>query len=171
MYKENPFDVENVYFYRKFKKMNQIFNITNTSREIVSQFLEKHTLQELNKIPEGFSNSLIWNIGHIVVVQQMLVYKLSGLPMMISDEMVNAYKKESKPEHNVTQAEVDEIKSLLFKTIDQTQADFENKIFKNFTEYPTSTGFIIKSAEDAMAFNYFHEGLHIGVMMGIRKFL
>jgi hypothetical protein len=135
------------------------------------QFLEKYTLDQLNKIPEGYSNNLIWNIGHIVVVQQMLVYKLSGLPMMVSDEMVNTYKKGSKPEHNVSQNEVDEIKSLLMKTIDQTKEDFTNKIFKNYQEYTTSIGFTIKSAEDAMAFNYFHEGLHIGVMMSLRKFL
>jgi hypothetical protein len=163
--------MENDYFYQKFKKMNNTFYITRTSRKILSQFLENYTLDQLNKIPEGYSNNLIWNIGHIVVVQQMLVYKLSGLPMMISDEMVNAYKKGSKPEHNATQAEVDEIKSLLLKTINQTEVDFANKIFKNFQEYPTSVGYTIKSAEDAMSFNYFHEGLHIGIMMSIRKFL
>lgn len=151
--------------------MQQTFDITRTSRKILSQFIEKHPLEELNKIPEGFNNNLIWNIGHIVVVQQMLVYKLSGLAMSISDEMVEKYKKGSAPEHNVVQAEVDEIKFLLLKTIDQTKEDFENSIFKNYQEYPTSTGFVIKNAEDAMAFNNFHEGLHIGIMMSIRKFL
>lgn len=151
--------------------MQQTFEITRTSRKILSQFLEKYTLEELNAIPEGFSNNLIWNIAHIIVVQQMLVYKLSGLPMKISDEMVEKYKKGTKPENQVSQAEVDEIKSQLLEIIDQTEIDFNNKIFKNFTEYPTSTGFVIKNAEDAMAFNYFHEGLHIGIMMSIRKFL
>jgi hypothetical protein len=163
--------VENQYFYQKFKKMQHTFDITNTSRRILSQYLEKYTLEQLNKIPEGFSNNIIWNIGHIVVVQQVLVYKLSGLPMMISDEMVNAYKKGSKPEHNATQAEVDEIKSLLLKTIDQTEVDFNNKVFKIFQEYPTSVGYTIKSAEEAMTFNNLHEGLHIGIIMGIRKFI
>jgi hypothetical protein len=151
--------------------MNQTFDITFASRKIVSQFLENHTLEQLNKIPEGFKNNLIWNIAHVVVTQQMLVYKFSGLAMMVSDELVQKYMKGTKPEHNATQAEVDEIKSLLFKTIDQTKEDFDNTIFKNYQEYPTSTGFVIKSAEDAMAFNYFHEGLHIGIMMGLRKFI
>jgi hypothetical protein len=151
--------------------MQQTFEITRTSRKILSQFLEKYTLDELNSIPEGFSNNLIWNIAHIIVVQQMLVYKLSGLPMMISDDMVEKFKKGAKPEHTVSQDEIDEIKSLLTATIDQTEMDFNNKVFKNYQEYPTSTGFVIKSAENAMSFNYFHEGLHIGIMMSIRKFL
>jgi hypothetical protein len=99
------------------------------------------------------------------------VYKFSGLPMMISDELVEKYRKGTKPEHIVTQAEVDEIKDLLFATIDQTEADFEKKIFKDFAEYPTSTGFVLKSAVDAMVFNNFHEGLHLGIMMSIRKFI
>jgi len=163
--------VENDYFYRKFKKMNQTFEITRISRKIVSQFLENHTLEQLNKIPDGFKNNLIWNIAHIVVTQQLLVYKFSGLPMMVSEELVQKYMKGTKPEHITTQSEVDEIKTLLSKTIDQTKVDFENKIFKNYQEYPTSTGFVIKSAEDGMIFNNFHESLHIGIMMSIRKFI
>lgn len=151
--------------------MNQTFEITRTSRKILSQFLEKYSLEQLNKIPEGFSNNLIWNIAHVLVTQQILVYKLSGLPMNVSDEMVNAYKKGSKPEHIASQSEVEEIKILLSKTIDQTEKDFDNGVFKDFEEYPTSTGFVLKSTQDAMAFNNFHEGLHIGIMMSLKKFL
>jgi len=151
--------------------MDQTFEITRISRKIVLQFLENHTLDQLNKIPDGYKNNLIWNIAHVVVTQQLLVYKFSDLPMMVSDELVQKYMKGSKPEHIVSQSEVDEIKSLLVKTIDQTKEDFDNKIFKSYQEYPTSTGFVIKSAEDAMVFNNFHEGLHIGIMMGLRKFL
>jgi hypothetical protein len=169
--KEKSFTTENDYFYRKFKKMNQTFEITRISRKIVSQFLENHTLDQLNKIPDGYKNNLIWNIAHVVVTQQLLVYKFSGLPMMVSDELAQKYMKGTKPEHIVTQSEVDEIKSLLSKTIDQSKEDFNNKIFKSYQEYPTSTGFVIKSAEDAMVFNNFHEGLHIGIMMGLRKFI
>ncbi|WP_413999631.1 DinB family protein [Flavobacterium sp. W1B] len=151
--------------------MNQTFQITATSRETLSRFLHGYTLEQLNKIPEGYNNNLIWNIGHIVVVQQMLVYKLSGLPMMISDEMVNKYKKGSAPVQDATQADVDEIKKFLFETIDQTKMDLDNKIFKNFQEFTTMTGFAIKNAEDAISFNIYHEAIHTGIMMGIKKFV
>jgi DinB superfamily len=149
--------------------MNQTFEITRTSRKIVSQFLDNYSLEQLNKIPEGFKNNLIWNIAHIVVTQQLLVYKFSGLPMMVSDELVQKYMKGTKPELDASQDEVDEIKSLLSKTVDQTKEDYDNGIFKNYQEYPTSTGFVLKNVEDAMAFNNFHEGLHIGILMSLRK--
>ena len=155
----------------KNKKMNPTFKITRTSRKVLSQMLDTHTLEQLNKIPDGYNNNIIWNIGHIVVVQQMLTYKLSGLPMMISDEMVEKYKKGTKPEGIAKQSEVDEIQSLLLETIDKTEADFDNNIFKNYQEFTTAVGFLVKSASDAMAFNYFHEGIHLGVIMSIRKFV
>lgn len=151
--------------------MHQVFDITRTNRKLLSQFLNDYTLEQLNTIPHGFNNNLIWNIGHIIVVQQMLVYNLSELPMMISSEMVDKYKKGTKPEHDVTQTEVDEMRSLLFETINQTKADYNSKVFKNYSEYLLSSGFIIKNAEDAMAYNYYHEGMHLGVMMTIRKFV
>jgi hypothetical protein len=136
---------------------------------MISKILENHTLEQLNKIPEGFSNNLIWNIAHVVVTQQLLVYKLSGLPMMVSDEIIEKYKKGTQPEQKATQAEVDEIKSLLFSTIEKTKEDYAKGVFKNYTEYPTSTGFVLNSIQDALNFNNFHEGLHIGILMSIRK--
>jgi hypothetical protein len=42
---------------------------------------------------------IIWNIGHIIVSQQLLVYKLSGLLMMVSDELVEKLQR-NQAEHN-----------------------------------------------------------------------
>ena len=136
---------------------------------MVSKLIQGFTLEQLNKVPAGFKNNLIWNVAHIIVTQQVLVYKLAGLPVMVSDELIEKYKKGTKTEHEASQEEVDEILSLLHKTIEQTEIDIENNLFQNFTEYPTSTGFVLKSNFDSMSFNNFHEGIHIGVIMAIRK--
>jgi hypothetical protein len=169
--KENSFETENDYFYQKNKKMNQTFDIAKASRKVLSQFLKNYTLEQLNKMAPGFNNNLIWNIAHIVVTQQRLVYKFSGVPMIISDELFEKYKGGTKPVQDVTQAEVDEIRSLLFETINQTEADFNNKFFKNYQEYTASIGLTIKNIEDALSFNNYHEALHMGVIMSIRKFI
>ncbi len=151
--------------------MKATFDINLTSRKTLELCLDTHTLSQLNTIPEGFSNNLIWNIGHIIVVQQLLVHHLSGLPMYVSDELVAKYRKGTKPEHTVTQEEVAEIKSLLFSTVEQTQLDFQNNRFQEYTEFTTLTGYHITSAKDAMEFNNYHEALHTGIIMQIQKFL
>lgn len=151
--------------------MHKTFDVTRTSRKVLSQFIENFSLDQLNEIPDGFNNNLIWNIAHIVVTQQRLVYKFSGLPLRISDEIFEKYKGGTKPNGAVSQSEVEEIRSLLFETIDQTEADFNNAIFKNYQEYTTSIGLTIASIEDAISFNNYHEALHTGVMMSIRKFI
>nr|WP_294934168.1 DinB family protein [uncultured Flavobacterium sp.] len=151
--------------------MQSTFEINHTSRNALAKFLENYSLEQLNKIPEGFSNNLIWNIAHIVVVQQMLVYKLSGLPIVVSDEMVEKYKRGTKPESNVTQEEVDELKKLLFTTLEKAEKDFGDAIFKQYSEFTTMSGFLIKDAKAAMEFNNYHEAVHTGIMMQIRKFI
>ncbi len=151
--------------------METTFNINYTSRNVILKFLESHSLEQLNKIPEGFSNNLIWNIAHIVVVQQMLVYHLSGLPMMVSDEMVAKYKRGTKPEFPVTEKEVEDLKALLFSTLEKARKDFADGIFKNYTEFTTMSGFTLKNASAAMEFNNYHEAVHTGIMMQIRKFI
>ena len=151
--------------------MHQIFDITRTSRKILSQYLDNHSLEQLNKVPEGLNNNLIWNIAHIIVIQQRLAYKASGLPLNISKEMEDKYNMGSRPLTDVTEEEVEEIRSLLFETINQTKADYNNGVFKNYYEFTNGLGFTIRNIEDALSFNNYHEATHLGIMMTIKKFI
>lgn len=151
--------------------MNSVFDVQKTIREILLKILDNHSLEQLNKIPEGFSNNLIWNIAHCVSAQQSLVYKLSGVPSKVSEEFIVKYRKGTKPEGDVSQAEVDEIRTLLSETLHQVEKDYSDEIFLNYTEYTTSMGFTLRNVEDALSFNNYHEGTHTGIIMSIRKFV
>lgn len=151
--------------------MNWAFDITVKNRKLLNHFLENFSLEELNKVPDGFNNNIIWNIAHTIVTQQLLVYKLSGLPMLVSDEMVAAYSKGTKTEKDVTQAEVDAIKNLLFSTLKKTEDDYKTKIFKNYHEYTVSTNSTLRNVEEAIEFNNFHEGIHLGYILALKKSL
>ncbi|MFB3386451.1 DinB family protein [Flavobacterium sp. LAR06] len=151
--------------------MNSVFEVQKTIREILLKILDSHSLEQLNKIPTGFSNNLIWNIAHCVSTQQVLVYKLSGLQMKVSEEFINKYRKGTKPEGDVSQAEVDEIRTLLSTTLEQVQKDFADGIFQNYTEYTTSMGYTLRNIDGALEFNNYHEGIHTGIIMSIRKFV
>ena len=149
--------------------MNWTIDICLKNRNILEGFLNQFSLDELNKIPDGFSNNLIWNIAHVIVTQQLLVYGNSQLPMLVSDEMVAKYRKGTKAEHDVNQEEVNEIKTLLFSTLEKTQDDYFNGHFKNYIEYTVSTKSTLTNVEQALEFNNFHEGIHLGYILALKK--
>lgn len=142
-----------------------------TNHHILSKFIDGYSLEQLNKIPEGFRNNIIWNIGHLIVAQQGLIYRSSDLPIQVSKDMVEKYTNGTVPDGKATQDEVDEIKGLLTYTLDQLEKDLKEGIFKQYNERQTKTGFTISNLEDALVFCNFHEGIHLGMILSLRKFL
>ncbi|WP_053990412.1 DinB family protein [Mangrovimonas sp. TPBH4] len=149
--------------------MDWIFDVTYKNRMLLKGILEQLSLKELNTIPSGFKNNVIWNIAHTIATQQILVYKLSGLPTLVSEDFIEQFKKGTKPERDVTQEEVDNIKELLFSTLEQTKTDYANQIFNSYNEYTTSTNSTLTCVEDAIGFNCFHEGIHLGYILALKK--
>ena len=151
--------------------MTPILNTTLSSRKFLLTLVADISHQNLFKVPSGFSNNIWWNLAHLVVTQQLLCYKLAGETMTIPTDLVNAFKKGSVPTDSVSEAAVAEIKDLLLLTIESTQKDLDAGLFKNYNSYTTSAGVTLSSIEDAMAFNLYHEGLHAGAIIGLKKAL
>ena len=149
--------------------MEKPFNITLQNRKILYKFLQDTPRDQLLNIPDGFRNNIWWNIAHVVVTQQILIYKLSGLPMKISEELIDKFKKGAVPDGTATEEEIKTIKGFLFSTIEWTQEDYENGLFKDFNEYTTSVNVTLSNVEDAIAFNVYHEGLHMGSILALLK--
>ena len=145
------------------------FDILTKTRAIVLHYIKGLSLDQLHVIPEGFTNNIAWNIAHIVVTQQLLHYRLSEKDCLVSDELIAAFKKGTKPTRQFTQEEFDEVLGL-FKGLPNTlEEDYEAGIFTEYSAYKTSTGFVIDSMEKAVIFNNFHESLHLGVIMSLKK--
>ncbi|MEO0571093.1 MAG: DinB family protein [Bacteroidota bacterium] len=149
--------------------MNQLFAITQQNRKILNRFLTNLTEIELFTIPKGFNNNIWWNIAHVVVTQQKLVYGLSAMPLNISQELVEKYQKGTFPKEIPNEFEVEEITRLLFELPDQTIKDYQSGTFKGFKTYLTLPKVELNSVEDAIAFNVFHEGLHLGSIMALAR--
>ena len=151
--------------------MQKQFDTLKQSRKLILKLIENLSIEQLNKIPEGFKNNIAWNIAHLVVTQQLLHYKLSGLDCLCPDDLIRMYKKGTAPTKTFTEEEFDEVKELFVGLPNTLEEDFQAGIFQNFSEYPTSAGYVLNSFESAVVFNNFHEGIHYGVIRSIKKFL
>ncbi|MBD1420611.1 DinB family protein [Sphingobacterium chuzhouense] len=151
--------------------MTEIFKFIIDSRNAFIRLLDELTLDELNQIPAGFNNNIIWNFGHIVVSTQTLCYVRTGITSDTSFvKYIEAYKKGSKPEYFVSAEEVAELKQLAISTIQKIQEDYQKGTFEKIAPFDTSTfGVLINSIEEVLVTTVGHDNTHFGYAIAQRR--
>lgn len=147
------------------------FDLLDQNRRNVVGLMEPYSPEQWEVVPPGFANNLLWNAGHLLVTQQLLTYGLSGQKMLVPEEWIEKYRKGSRPEGKMDLAEAEAIVEALQEVPRQSRRDYADGLFSDYKMYETSFGTTLHSLEEAIAFNNLHEGLHLGTMMAIRKFL
>ncbi|MBK9733270.1 MAG: DinB family protein [Chitinophagaceae bacterium] len=134
--------------------------------------IEQLTVEQLNKIPEGFNNNIIWNLAHLVASMQSLCYIRADLPLAIHDKYVSPYLTNTKPLQFLSAKEIEDIKSYLIATIDILQTDLDKGIFNNYTPSPNVFKWYkinLNTIDDALAFLLYHDGYHTGSIMALKR--
>lgn len=151
--------------------MRQPFQLHKATRENLLALSQNFTTEQFNFIPAGFNNNLIWNLAHVVVTQQLLIYKMSANEIRIDKGLVEKYRKGTKPEGDLSASEIETIQGLLLHTSTLCEKDYEAGLFSQYKPYSTSYGIVLNSIEDALAFNNVHEAMHLGNILSMRKLL
>ncbi|RME92616.1 MAG: DinB family protein [Bacteroidetes bacterium] len=150
-------------------------SVTRQTRRNMEGILDAFSLEQLNAIPDGFRNNLIWNYGHAIITQQLLCYGLAGLPTKVAPQLVSQYRKGAAPDLDapVSQSEYESLRELAVTCLDQFAADHAAGLFDevSYKAYTTSYGATLTSVAEAFHFNVVHEGLHFGTMLAMRKLL
>lgn len=149
--------------------MEKQFEIIRKTRGFLLGLLENLSLEQVNKVPDGFNNNIAWNLGHLVAAQQGVCYRRAGLPLHIEDSFFDRYKPETKPQGNIDEEELATIKTLLLSTTNKLEEDYTGNRFSNYPAWTTRYGVEIKNIDDAISFLSFHDGLHIGYIMALRR--
>lgn len=147
------------------------FDVLEKTRTAVLAAINDLTLEQINTIPPGFNNNIAWNFAHLVVTQQLLCYRFSGLECYVAEECINSYKKGTAPDPQVKMSEKDlqQYKELFVLNIDRLKKDYGQGRFKEYNTYTTSMDITLASVEDAIMFNNMHEGIHLGTIRTLRK--
>ncbi len=151
--------------------MDKSLEILLQHRKVLYYYLKQMPLAVLNEIPPGFRNNILWNIGHSVVIQQLLIYRRSGLTTLVVDDMIERYRRGTVPDGKATPEEVQTIQKLLFTTVEKTSDDYQLGLFREYDSFVTATNVTLASVDDAILFNNYHEGLHLGTILALQKAL
>ena len=146
----------------------QIEDLKKT-RAFIINFTNELTVEQLNEIPEGFSNNIIWNLAHLISAQQGVCYMRAGLPVITEEKYFTLYKPGTKPEQFIDADEIEKIKQLLFTTLDKLAEDYNNGAFADYKIWTTRYGVEINNIDDIISFLSFHDGLHTGYIMALKR--
>lgn len=138
-------------------------------REMTLNELKGVTNEEALIIPEGFSNSILWNAGHLLVTSDSIItngvlgeeYKYKHL-----QEFFNRGTKPS--EWTKEPPTLEEIMKELSEQLKDIEAKYEGKL-NSPLENPFSLGVMeLETGADYFNFGIIHESLHIGVIKGLK---
>jgi hypothetical protein len=148
-----------------------IFDALLQLRQNTLKRVENLNTTQLNKIPEGHNNNIIWHVGHMVASQQLLCYANSGTTPLLPTELLNKYRKGTSPLGWEKMVSLDEIKLLFLDTALTFEKDYLAKKFNAYKSYTTSAGATLNSIDDAITYSYGHENLHYGNIITMLKLI
>ena len=137
-------------------------------RAFTLRSIETLSDEQLLKIPEGFNNNILWNLGHMVSSHQGILYRRQGLDGYVSSDFVENFKNGSSPKDWESTPDINEVKRLATELPEKFDKDVEAGVFEDFKAWDLM-GNEISSVTDAETFNTFHEGLHYGTILALRK--
>lgn len=153
--------------------MEQVFEFIINSRKTFIKLLDGLTNEQLNSTPDGYSNNIIWNFGHIVVSTQTLCYVRTGiLPDTSAIQFNEFYKRDTRPTYLVTEPEILALKTIALESIVKIKEDYLAGKFSNITPFATSVyGAQMSSIEEILITTIGHDNLHYGYAMALRKLI
>ena len=147
------------------------WEILRASRIRLLRVIETSSHEILFKIPKGFNNNIIWQIGHCIASQQRHMYMRSGLPMYISKDFMESFKIGSAPASWKITPDVNELKPLLIDTVNKLKSDLQSGLFVTYEAFELPIGFKVKNHVQALQAANFHEAEHSGIIFTYLRML
>jgi hypothetical protein len=143
-----------------------LFLQLDLTRERTLQQLEATTEETADQMPPGYRNTLRWNLGHILTVQETLCLKLAGDSFDLPETYPAFFANGTKPAD--WQAEPPSLDTLKLQLTEQSLR-IKQKLADRLGEKLAQPFRGIETVGGIIVFSLYHEGLHTGYMMAMRK--
>ncbi|MBO8170263.1 MAG: DinB family protein [Bacillaceae bacterium] len=151
--------------------MNPLFQQLEIVRGNTLNMLENTTEEQANVIPEGYRNNIRWNLGHILTIQEQLVFYMSGESLQIPEHYVSYFAKDTSPaDWSAEPPSLDELKSELKKQTERIKSTFANRLDEEVPKpFRFRDKYEFKTVGELIAFTLYHEGMHQGLINGMLR--
>ncbi|WP_010530194.1 DinB family protein [Lentibacillus jeotgali] len=143
-----------------------IFQQINLVRQNTLNEMEDLSEEQADQIPEGFRNTIRWNLGHIYTVQNVLLSKFGGKNIETPPRYLELFAPGTKPaDWQGDVPTLDELGQLLeeqpVKLREALSGQLDEKAAEPFQSLST--------IGEILNFTMYHEGMHVGTIKGLKK--
>jgi hypothetical protein len=109
----------------------------------------------------------------MIANQQVLCYRNAGAKPVLEDGFIDKYKTGTWPDGFIDESTFGSFKRNLLQTIDKFEEDSASNMFENYKAFELRSypGVTLKNISDAAKFVSFHDGLHVGYSMALKRAL
>ncbi|MDH6672646.1 putative damage-inducible protein DinB [Paenibacillus sp. LBL] len=153
--------------------MNEaIFNQLDFARGGTIKTVENVTEQEANIIPEGFTNNIRWNLGHIYTVHEQFAFATAGEPVQMPEGFEVWFATGTKPADWTTEPPaLSELVALLQEQTARIRETFSNRLDQSPAHPLTIGPLTFQTVGELLAFSMYHEGMHTQTIKSYKKMI
>lgn len=137
--------------------LEQVQFVRETTLKLAAHLNSDH----LKTIPEGFNNNILWNLGHIYVIHENLIFKVSGEGTVMPEGFVEHFAPKTSPKdwgHSVPSFET--VVEKLKEQAERMANAFNGKLDVTIPKALQFKTFENTTNGDLLHFGMVHEAMH-----------
>ncbi|KIL35095.1 hypothetical protein SD71_15715 [Cohnella kolymensis] len=143
-----------------------IFNQIEFSRKRTLDVVSPVSEQHADIVPKGFNNSIRWNLGHILTIQERLAFELIREQPDLDANLMGFFMKDTKPSD--WQSAPPDLPTL-FELLKEQPRRLQQRLQGRLAE-PLVTPFRgVTRLDELLILTIGHEGLHTGYIMAQKR--
>ncbi|PFG12573.1 DinB family protein [Bacillus sp. es.036] len=134
------------------------------------QALDAVTKEQADCLPEGFTNTVRWNLGHILVTAEFALDRFTDMEKSLPGNYTPLFKAGTRPEQWAeSPPSLAEIKYYLLEQINRIK-ELEGKLRDPLQhEFSIGSYLELETIGELLLFLMNHENLHLGTISGIKR--
>jgi hypothetical protein len=144
----------------------QVFSHMALIRSRTVKWIEAIDPTIVDVMPTNFINNIHWHVGHILLVQDRVTLRLMGRTIGFPEEYTAWFGPGTKPADWQTQPPAVE---LLLQELREQTARLQSIISGKLADKLAIQLFHFETLEESLSYSLYHEGIHLGYMMGLRR--
>ncbi|CAG7616700.1 DinB family protein [Paenibacillus allorhizosphaerae] len=145
------------------------------------EFVRKQTLKVLDgvkdhiaaSIPDKFRNHILWQAGHIYLVQERFAFLIHGFDAELPESYKSLFAPGSAPASwTGTAPSLAEVTDLLRNQPQRIRQNLKGRLGESSpSPYTTSSGLTLETIGEFVNFSLYHEGMHFNAIKQYKALL